>query len=791
LLFAVCGLNRTSAQNTTQATAVPLILPAGLVFDAAGDLIFAEMGNHLIRMVSPAGVLTTLAGTGVQGFSGDGGLASAARFDSPQAVALDSAGNLYIADTHNHRIRRVDAITGLIATVAGTGTAGTSPNGTRAGAAQIDLPVALAFDTLDNLYFADARSHLVLELVQASGTLITVAGDGTQGFAGDGGAATSAEIDSPYGLAVDAAGDLFLADTHNHRVRRVDAHTRIITTVAGTGVAGFTGEAGAASGARIDLPRGLVADAAGDLFLVDSANQRIRRIDAGTGAITTIAGTGMQGFAGDGGLATAARLNLPSAIVLTQPAGGQSGTPVFADTGNGRIRLIDQNALIYTEAGLGGGGATTLTLAAPTVVLYGSGTVSAALTASPATGSVTLFNQTAGSLQTLETVMLSANQASFSTATFPAATYRLEATYTGDAQHPAAQSNVLGVSVAPVAVLATPAAVSMLYGQSVPALTGTLSGVLPRDSGSVALALATTASSTADPGNYAILAGLTGPASGNYTLSQNPAFVTVAQAPASVTLSQSLTAHVASSTTGVPGGVVMLIDGGTPVASLLLSASGDVVFSAVPLSSGSHTLTAGYGGNTDFLPATSAPVIVTAGPAAAVDFSLAPAGSSSIAVARGGSAAIPFAETPLGGALPGAIQLSVAGLPVGATASFNPNFLAPSSSPASFVLTIQTTQAALFRPARTQPAPLWWAMLLPLGLLLRSLRGARSMAALLLAAVAAAVLLGAIGCGPRTIGYAAAGGTPAVAYNLTVTGTATSPAGQVLVHTASVVLTMQ
>jgi hypothetical protein len=223
LLFAVCGLNRTSAQNTTQATAVPLILPAGLVFDAAGDLIFAEMGNHLIRMVSPAGVLTTLAGTGVQGFSGDGGLASAARFDSPQAVALDSAGNLYIADTHNHRIRRVDAITGLIATVAGTGTAGTSPNGTRAGAAQIDLPVALAFDTLDNLYFADARSHLVLELVQASGTLITVAGDGTQGFAGDGGAATSAEIDSPYGLAVDAAGDLFLADTHNHRVRRVDA----------------------------------------------------------------------------------------------------------------------------------------------------------------------------------------------------------------------------------------------------------------------------------------------------------------------------------------------------------------------------------------------------------------------------------------------------------------------------------------------------------------------------------------------------------------------------------------
>ncbi len=295
LIFSL--LLAISAAAQTQATTVPLILPGGLAYDTSGNLYFAETGNHVVRRVTPAGIITTVAGTGTQGFAGDGGAATSALLDSPSSVALDAAGDLFIADAHNHRIRRVDAVSGIITTFA----------------AQLDLPAALAIDAAQNLYFADQRRHVVQRIDHASGAMTTVAGTGTQGYAGDLGPATLAAIDSPSGLALDAAGNLYIADTHNQRIRRVDAVAGIITSVAGTGQPGFAGDASAATSAAIDLPRGLALDAAGNLFLVDSRNQRIRRIDAITGQIATIAGNGTQAFAGDQAAATAASLDTPRA----------------------------------------------------------------------------------------------------------------------------------------------------------------------------------------------------------------------------------------------------------------------------------------------------------------------------------------------------------------------------------------------------------------------------------------------------------------------------------------------
>src|ERR1039458_8347149 len=222
--------------------------------------------------LSAAGVVTTVAGNGVQGFAGDNGPAIAAELDTPMGLAVDATGNLYIADSHNHRVRVVTAATGVIATVAGTGAAGFFGDGGPAKAAMLDLPTALALDSAGNVYVADTDNHRIRRIAAATGKIATVAGNGVEGFAGDAGPATAASIDSPSGLAVDAAGNLYLADTHNGRVRAGAAATGGISTLAGVGAVGgnvqaFGGDGGPATAAGMVLPRGLTLDAAGELYI--------------------------------------------------------------------------------------------------------------------------------------------------------------------------------------------------------------------------------------------------------------------------------------------------------------------------------------------------------------------------------------------------------------------------------------------------------------------------------------------------------------------------------------------
>ena len=771
------------AQVITQATSYPLQLPAGLAFDASGNLFIAQPTAHVILRVTPAGAMTTYAGNGIQGFAGDNGPAAAARLDSPTGLAISPSGDLYLSDPHAARIRRIAARTGMMTTFAGTGVAGFSPDGTAAAIAQLNGPTALAFDAAGDLFFADTRNHRVRRIDAANGTVTTVAGNGSQGFAGDGGPALAASLDSPTGLAVDAAGDLLLADSHNQRIRRVDAATHVIQTLAGTGSAGFSGDGGPATTATLHLPQGMTLDAAGNVYFTDSANHRVRRIDAATGQITTVAGQGTQTFAGDNGPAPAASLDSPAAVVLSA-----ASLPTLADTSNLRVRQIDATGVIHTIAGLGTTNGATLTLVAPSTIAYGSGTLTATLAASPATGSVTFFDLTSGTPVTLGSVALSTNAAVLSTATLAAGAHRLQATYAGDTIHSAAESTVLPLQINPAALTVVPASVSLVYGQAVPALSGLLSGLLPQDALAVTLVLASAASSSSAPGSYPISATLTGPAAGNYTLSAAPAAVSIGQAASAITLTPdaagtTFAVHVSSSTTGKPTGAVRLLDGSALIASSGLSASDDATLSpAAALALGTHTLTAVYAGDMDFLASTSAPAVVSIGTVTLPDFTLAGTGQTSVTVTAGSSASFGFAVAPVNGALSSSIQLNAAGLPPGATASFNPAFLPPGGTISAFVLTIATAKASLEPGVRS----FWWAwLLLPLPLAFR--RRIRQRLAVLFVL---GVLGGLAGCGDRTnLGTTAAAASKS--YTITVTGTATGSNGAVLTHSAAVTLVVQ
>jgi sugar lactone lactonase YvrE len=333
------------------AVAALLNGPAGLAVDEGGNLLIADRGNHRIRKIDPSGVISTVAGTGVGGFSGDGGPATSAPLDRPTGLALDGNGNLLIADRGNHRIRMVAAGTGVITTVAGLGAAGFSGDDGPAGAALLNGPAGLAVDAAGNLFIADQGNHRVRRIESETGTVTTVAGLGAAGFSGDDGPAVAARLNGPAGLAVDAAGNLFIADQDNHRVRKLVLATGTITTVAGTGVPGFSGDGGPATGGQLNVPFGVAVDDEGNLFLADMGNHRIRTVVLAAGSITTLAGTGTLGFSGDGGPASAAQFNTAVAVAV-DPAGNL----FVADRGNHRIRRIDRSGIITTVAGTGSAG---------------------------------------------------------------------------------------------------------------------------------------------------------------------------------------------------------------------------------------------------------------------------------------------------------------------------------------------------------------------------------------------------------------------------------------------------
>jgi uncharacterized protein (TIGR03437 family) len=343
----------------------PLNRPSSAAVDSARNLYIADYGNHRVLKVAPGGTISVAAGNGSQGgYSGDGGPATSAQLWGPMGVALDSGGNLYIADRLNHRIRKVSP-GGTISTVAGNGVSGKSGDGGPATSAQLRTPEGVAVDFGGNLYIAEGAD---VRKVAPNGTISTVAGTGICCSSEDGGLATNVWLNYPAGIAVDAAGNLFIAEANSNRIRKVAPNGQI-STVAGSGTKGYWGDGGLATSAQLNYPLGVAVDTTGNLYIADRDNNGIRKVTPG-GAISTVAGNGRAGYSGDGGTAANAQLNHPGGVAVDA-----GGNVYVADGDNAAIRLLQPVKSLLSISGLTNAASNLAGPIAQgeIVVIYGSG----------------------------------------------------------------------------------------------------------------------------------------------------------------------------------------------------------------------------------------------------------------------------------------------------------------------------------------------------------------------------------------------------------------------------------
>jgi type IX secretion system substrate protein/NHL repeat-containing protein len=329
------------------ATNAVLNNPQGITVDAAGNVFFADGLNNCVRMINTSGIIQTIAGTGISGYSGDGGPGTLAELHEPACVAVDAGGNVYIAEYKNHCIRKVYAATGIITTFAGIGIVGYTGDGGPATAAELRSPYGVAADRAGNVYIADLGNFNIRK-VSSSGIISTIAGNGIDGFSGDGGPATNAALRTPNGVATDTSGNIFIADAGNDCVRKIDVNG-IITTVAGnrfgagTGTGGYGGDGGPATAAALNKSDYIAIDYSGSIYIADHNNQRIRKVNA-AGIITTIAGDGTPGYNGDGNNAALSELYNPNGVAVDT-----HGNIYIADQSNNRIRVETQSSVAVNQ----------------------------------------------------------------------------------------------------------------------------------------------------------------------------------------------------------------------------------------------------------------------------------------------------------------------------------------------------------------------------------------------------------------------------------------------------------
>lgn len=591
----------------------PVFLPGGVVMDAVGNIFLSDSSNNRIRRVDAlTGIITTVAGTGIPAYSGDGGPALLAAVSNPAGIAMDGAGNLYFADSGNHVVRKIDAFSGVIMTVAGTGAQGFAGDGAAAIAARLSLPEAVTLDGAGNLYISDSGNNVVRRVDVATGVIRTVAGTGSEGFSGDGGAATSAQLHTPWGIALAVDGALYIADLTNNRVRKVSAGGTI-STVAGTGIRAFDADGALATSSPLNNPAAVALDPAGNIYIADSGNNRVRKVNVASGKLETIAGNGSEEFTGDAGPATRAGLYGPYALYLAA-----SGDVLFSDIFHNRIRRISATAIGFQYdtirvskvsppqmEGLENNGNDVLRFATHGFLHASLNPVTTTCTntlaiaawcqlgvefaptivGNPVLGLLTV-NSNAGNgpdLISLTGNVLTVNPTS-TVLTSSANPSLLNAPVTLTATVTSSDSGRSGK-------------VTFLEGSS-PLCSATLNaqGVATCTIGApVTLALGQhllTASYAGDANNATSLS-----ATLTQVVKQNPSVaLAVTPNPAVVTGTVTMTATVAAAT-GTPTGAVTFFDGSQQVGSATLNAAGVATWSTTQLKAGTHTLTAKYAGD--------------------------------------------------------------------------------------------------------------------------------------------------------------------------------------------------
>ena len=474
------SLIQTIAGNGTQgftadgiaATSSGLYSPSSIAVDAAGNIFIADSANNRIREISASThLISTVAGTGFAGFRGDGGSPTLAMLNAPTGIAVNSAGDLFIVDRGNSRVREVSAATHTISTVAGTATAGYNGDGIAATSAQLNSPFSIAIDAAGNLFIADVGNGRIREVIAGTQQISTVAGNGTFGYNGDGITAVSAQLNAPYGITVDLAGNLFIADTNNNRIREVSASTKLISTVAGTATKGFNGDGNAATSSQLSAPYAVAVDAAGDLFIADFGNDRIREVNAATKLISTVAGTGTVGYNGDGIAPTSANLQNPWGVVVDL-----YGDVFVADTFSNRVRIVTPGAPNVTVSAAT---STTIQASLPTINLGQAEVFTATVSSiggTPNAGTVTFYNGTTA----LYIANVSNGKATYAATTLPVGNNTITATFNGTPNFAPSSSNP-GTTVTVIAV--TPPAVSSPTSSNITSSSVTLGGNITSNGG--------------------------------------------------------------------------------------------------------------------------------------------------------------------------------------------------------------------------------------------------------------------------------------------------------------------
>jgi len=697
----------------------------------------------------PTALISTIAGSANSyGFSGSGGPATSAQFEQPQAVAFDSAGNLYIADSSNNVVWMVTSGTQIITIVAGNGTAGFSGDSGQATAAELQEPSGVVVDKAGNLYIADNGNGRIRMVATGTGIITTIAGPGSFNVIGDGGPATSASIGGAYGLAIDNMNNLYIADFGYYRIRKIDLGTGIITTVAGGGASSSIFQEGMAATDAYLQPLDVTVDSAGNLYFPESFSARILKLSASNGTLTTVAGNGTEStIDNDGGLASQTPI-IPARGIAVDTAGN-----VYFSTDNAAVRKVDASTGIIT------------TTAGNYYFGYGGDGGAAAMAGLDSPEGLAL--DASGSLYIADADNVVVREVTFPP---PAATptFSLPAgAYTG--------AQTIGISDAtPNSTIyyttdgSTPSTGSSVYSKS---LTLTSSGTLQ--------AIAVTS-------NYTESAV----ASASYTITMlTPTIQLTASANSSFASNAVTFTATVSSTSGSPSGTVAFLDGTTQLGTGTLS-DGSATYTTSSLASGAHSITAVYSGDTTFIGVTSAVLNETID-----DFTIAPpsGGSTSATVSPGSTATYTLAVAPPAGATtPTAIAFSISGLPAGATATFSPASVPAGSGATNVTLSVavpaQTGAVApVHSPLSGEALPMALGLiLLPLTALRRNRRLLTRTLVLFAVCVGSAIGLAALsGCGGGSNSGGGGSQPQSQTYNLTVTATAGS-----LTHTTQLTLTV-